>query len=677
MLEAIKTYLTQYWGPYLVILLAAGAAIAAMMLVIREWTAYVSARRKAVYMIYKGVLVLGGGMGLFMLWHWSRLGGLVAVGESLYSAIRLFFVDGTLDFFEKTHLGPPELHIAFAVSYYLVCLAAVLCTATALLSFFRDLTNHIRLWGLSHSRHSYIYVFNELNDRSLAIANDLYENTDYTFYDDKKPRLHLIFCDVHARNDEASFEKISRAEKMGGICFKEDISEIHRELRNRIRRSNRGTDLIESKSNPRNHYFLISEDESENVSQAIAITDDLKGKAKGPKNAQNLLISVFVSGDADGRILDELNVGPDQRTLQPYVVRRMDPAIMLAWNVVTRHPLVGPGAYDEALPQRYRDDERDLRVLLVGAGQYGLALLKTLLWYYQRSRGSITVYLADRNGETEDLLRGTCPDLLKNCNLNDPNDGAYDVQFLPTSDVFGGAFAQQFNQLKDLDAVFIALGDDDSNVEASLHLRTLYDRRHYDDIAAGRTWRPCKFLAVVHSDIRRNNLKNFHTKGLRIQDYDITYVGNYGKVYSYKSIHHPEEEYDARAYNDARKKDKPYFNVWDYLATEYNRLSSLSFRLHLDLMYRLYDDQTMRREGDRICNNRWNVYMRTIGYINPDPDLELSDELFRQNPPRRQWHRGKWHTSITPFDRMGPAEQANNYTTPEIYAMEQERRNKK
>ncbi len=651
--EALQPLLT-HLGIYGWLLLSLSAACGAVGILVYEWSRAVSEQKRAVLLLWKILLILLSGGTLFCLWNGPLLNNVVLIGDSLYGAIRLFFVDGSLDLkLLPAHLADPAVLIPFGLVYYFVCIVAFLCTALTVLSYFRNLYNHLRLWRVSRRKGAYLYVFNEINERGLAVAADLAQNSRQN-YRESNPRIRLVFCgaDSHAQTN-----LISRAEALGAICFREEIQEIHRELRRRICRSNRGGALISGEPeqpayNPPFHYFLIGEDESANVAQAISLAEDLQKSAAG---GQNLMISVFAIGEADGRILDELNVGPDEKTLQPYVVRRIDPALLLAWHLVQQYPLIDPAS---SRAQR----ERHLNVLLVGAGQYGLAILKTLVWYYQRAAGSITVYVADRNKETEERLRGTCPDLLDGCNRADPNDACYDIRFFESADVFGATFARQFAGIPDPDAVIVALGDDDANIEASLHLRTLYDRRHYEDIAAGRPGGGCRFLAVVHNDVKHNNLKNFRSHGLRIEDYGIDYVGNYREVYSYINLYNPQKENLACYLNDLRKKQRPGFMVWDYVATEYNRLSSLSYQMHLDLLEQLYDDDTLDREGDRICNNRWNAYMRTVGYVNPDPDRLPDDAFFQQNPPGRQWHRGKWHTSITAYDRLGPIEQANNYT---------------
>ena len=66
-----------------------------------------------------------------------------------------------------------------------------------------------------------IYIFPELNEKSLALATDIKQS---------HRTAKIVFADVFENNDEVTYELIERARELGAICFKKDILAVNFKL---------------------------------------------------------------------------------------------------------------------------------------------------------------------------------------------------------------------------------------------------------------------------------------------------------------------------------------------------------------------------------------------------------------------------------------------------------------
>ena len=100
----------------------------------------------------------------------------------------------------------------------------------------------------------------ELNERSLALARDITKDNDSRKLLEK---TKVIFTDVFERNEEDNYELRREAKDMGASFIKADIRNI--KLNNRLGEVN---------------YYVLGEDETENLSQALTIYSNHKDKAR-------------------------------------------------------------------------------------------------------------------------------------------------------------------------------------------------------------------------------------------------------------------------------------------------------------------------------------------------------------------------------------------------------------
>lgn len=591
--------------------------------------------------------------------------------ENIYYTIRLFLGDGRE---LKLAAIPDWLDAYYEFVYYLTCIVAVACTAITIVSYFENLFNHLKLFFLARMRRAHIYIFSEFNDQSEAIAAGICADHEADLALHGKhpsPRLLLVFCDVNSGNGEDDIHGMpDDAIAAYAMCFREGVQELYYIIEKYMRRRNmralrqsRSDEAGEKHALSHLHMFLLRAEESINISTAIAVAENEKKASANyrlhseshllrnrmsrwlcllPVPIHGLLVHVFSTGEADGRIVDKLNAKAVDKGENTFFFVRMDLTRMLAHKVVEENCLVDT-----------TDPDKDLHVLIVGAGKDGLAILKTLVWYYQRRAGSITVHVCDINDKVEDALWGEYPALLSGCNHTaDNGDAAYNIRFAPASDIFGRSFAAYFQTLPPLDAIFITMGDDRRNAQAAMHLRRLYDRLYYETIYAAPEKLVCRIFAIVHSDRMAQNLHE-------IEDMGIRFVGSDGEVLQYSTIYSPDVEMHAAAAHVDRGT-----GIEHYRSSEYNRLSSIAEAMHLRFVAQLYGDKLPpNEEMDRICGNRWNAYMRATGWIPSMGEHDLH-ALWKGEATdrRRKWPRGKWHASIANYYDKCRAEQECSYT---------------
>ena len=615
--------------------------------------------------ILKFVFLVLSGSSLYFGYKYVEDISFKGIVESIYSGLKLFFADGDLYETPNAPLNDSSaLSIAYFALYYIICGVAVYCTATAVISIFK---NFAALNELSRrGRHKNLCVFSELNDRTLVIAKSIFNETKQaehnpskdknnniiTFFtrspyelDNKSKKLSFVFCDVFEQNAEICYELLEDARELGALCVKNDVFDVHERLRN--------AKCYKNSENRLTRYFLAGNDQAENVRQAIAIADAERGADSDNERIKNLAIFAFATGEADGEVISSLNVTGDKKAT--YFIRRMNPSIMLAFNIL---------ANKETYLVEASNPDKELTVLVMGMGQYGQEIAKMLCWFYQRHTGGITVHVVDRKKNIADVFGAAFPGLMEYKKSEDPTDDAqFSIVFHEETDLFSGKFSTLVNSdLKDIDAAFVALGDDDLNAEAAIHIRRLLDRAHFDDIANNtgcylekNTKRDLvKIFAIVHDDKRCRNFAVGTT-------YNINFVGNNSEIYNYHNIYDYNKENEAiSAHKRALKINTFDEAINSYNAREYAHLSSLARAYHDDLYAVLYGSDLSTNKYSKTESKRWNAYMCACGYVCKSPDLTSKERedlyLNHKNEPKHRWERGRWHNTIAPYSKKGASE---------------------
>lgn len=445
---------------------------------------------------------------------------------SVYSALRIFILDGDFSSIEKF---TPQDNAAFKVLFSLYAAGlyvfAPFLTFTTILSLFKNLLGELRL---RFCRRKSLYIMSELNARSVAMAESIVARPE---------KALVVFTDVFAQNEESDYELLMRAQDMNAICLKKDVANLP----------------LQKKNQPI-EIFLIGENESENVEQAIKLTQTYKD------SNQKMSIYVFATSSNADYIIDSMDKG--SRVLNA----DFEKAIRLSADAVISHDLSDEQAIDgvfsirrinhiELLVMNVLKDEKTynaifeaaketktLSITILGMGSYGTQFLKAAVWFYQRYgyRLEFNIFdLAQENGDIQKRLTQECPELIRKKPPFAEGDAWHDIQFFTGIDCFCSDFDDlvlktQKQRLEKTQLVFIALGDDDRDIDAAVMIRKLFTQ-----LNPSRTDAPMIY-SVVYDDRKAANLNaGKDRQGLRNYrntPYDIRFIGALSSQYNYSII---------------------------------------------------------------------------------------------------------------------------------------------
>ena len=296
------------------------------------------------------------------------LGGIKTLFLSLYNAICLFVVNGDYDLVMETvqeySQAASTLYTAIFSVLFVVC---PIFTFGFILTFFRNATSYFRLLTKCFRR---VYVFSELNEKSITLARDLKKNA--------KERT-IVFCDVFEDDGEAQFELIGEAKKLGAICFKKDILTLN--LKYHVTRKA----LC---------FFVIGEDQTENTNQALHLIRQYA-------DTGNTHLYLFSDSIESELLLSGVNTGKVK-------VRRIDEVLSLVNREMYYN---GYQIFESACPIEGMQ-EKQITAAVIGMGKHGTEMLKTLTWYCQMNGYFVDIHGFDREEDCEDRFAALCPEIM-------------------------------------------------------------------------------------------------------------------------------------------------------------------------------------------------------------------------------------------------------------------------
>jgi len=489
---------------------------------------------------------------------WPRL--INALFLSAQSAIKIFFGDfdigavaGRLSVIPLNDTIQSLAHLGLVFVSVLAPCLAIGC----LIGLVHRIYQHKIVELLSRRRD--IFVFNELTPATLTLAKSIYN--DYKTRKDKKeikrmPRI--VFCDVFDEENEKSFNLLSGAREINGVCYKDDLLVVDKKLRRYYCR------YEDAKAS----YFLIGDDETENVYQAckLAETYDKPREKTGVKRRLLVYVSAvkecnicvldsltFLKGEqlknekefntfaehmefknttdlnaAYAEICDQTDKLFDcaERTM-PIIIKRIDPIKRLVWKTLLDK--------DNFL---YEKGKKTLPILITGISHYGLEFLKALCWFYQLpvEDFSVDIHIVDQRKDLREYLMGICPELIAYGEHGGDGEARFRITLHSDVDVFGGKLERVIRDtecLHEVRAAFVCLGDDAVNTEIAMKLRSLFLRYNPDNAA--------KIFAVVYDNVLHNNLQQKLNSPDKIKNggyrpYNITFIGALESLYNYKEL---------------------------------------------------------------------------------------------------------------------------------------------
>lgn len=550
---------------------------------------------------------------------------------SIHHTFRVFILDGEFDTIRDAVPNASSLtHVLFSLYAAFLYVIAPLLTFSNVLSLFKNIKGEIRFaW---HKRRPF-YIFSELNERSIVLAESVSE-----IKKDKKPKKKdekpvIVFTDVFEHDEEDDYELLLRVHDINAICLKKDITRLN------VKRKKGQVE-----------FFLMGDDESENIDQAIKLTEE-------NRDFEHRSIYLFSSKPSAGYILDSIEKGdnavsesliqivkenPDAlfdrfdelkyKIDEGFYLRRIDSVELLAKQILHDEYLL------ETLFKRATKEGR-ISILLVGLGKYGKQFLKVALWLYQVYGLDLEISIIDskKKDDLKKSLEQECPEIIsENCS-NKKGDANYTINFIGRKDCFTSDFDKLFKEgeyqekLCKTQLAIVALGDDEKNIETAVNLRRLFE---YMSTVMSMHSSPLIY-SIVYDDKKADSLscvgedKSAH--GIINHSgtpYDIHFVGSLKSQFSY-SIIQSQKEIEAKALEqhlDWVTKTRQLRSY--YCNGGYDEFTS-NVKAHFAKDKKKYFDKNKTYDGWTETWNDDNMYETTPGGL-PDYEHPLKPEKIKE-----------------------------------------------
>ena len=507
---------------------------------------------------------------LFMPYYYNasstNLKWLHAVLVSFYSVLRTFTLDGDYGFFlESTAAGGNVFNTVYLTFTLVVMVAAPFFTFGVVLSFFKDVKAFCKYFI---QRDKITCVFSELNERAVVLAKDLSTKENV-----------IVFSGVNAET-EADKDLVNQVDNFGAICFKKDMHSIKLGL---------------NKWKKKTYFFVIGGDDGENLRHTLKLIENYRDR-------DDTLVYLFSTSVESELVLASIDKGK-------MTVRRVDEA----------RSLINRFLYDEGAilfdsAKLCENGEKQISAVVVGLGQYGSIMLRTLSWFCQMPGYKLKITAFDKDEKAESKIAYHAPAMMARESRGVFAYGVpgYDINIHSGIDANTAEFVDLITKQKDATCVFVALGSDEENVKVAADLRMRFERMYIKPV----------IITIVYDSEKKAILEKIenHTH----QAYDIKFIGDINSSYTEKVIIHSELEkaaLDSHMGWDEAKEDE----FWD---VEYNYRSSVATVLHKKAKLHCgivpiikpeeeltpEDKKEILRQGD-LEHRRWLAYMRSEGFV--------------------------------------------------------------
>ena len=542
--------------------------------------------------------------------------GLYALLESLIFALKTLGGGQDYELLVNIQLTG-VLRSAYLIINYVCFIICPIVTSGLIISFVGDAFDRIR-YSLSLKEKR--YVFSTLNEKSLSLAKTIDKDGVILF-------LNAKDCDEALK---------TKARKEGALLLHGSVL---------------GLKYFKNK---KYRIYLIEKDEDNNVDLAQSLITKIQDKKE-----IKAIIYAFCQSGASVDFLESLI-----RKNSNVEIRCIDETALLCNYLIFEHPLY-------VLPKGHKD----ISVALVGLGNYGLRMLKTVYWAGQIEGLNLKIRAYDKNADKiKEQFIADCP-LLKN------NDT---IQFVK-ADVVTEEFLNEFlNKNNSLDAthVFVCMGDDGLNFTLTeKFFRIFRQKRDFDKEKLPQ------FFTRVRSSKKSHSL--FENSEF-LENRNIHLFGTLESIYSKNTIFNSYLENLAfavhlaywGALNDDKNSQRFKDANHDFKTKEHDRRNSMASAIclnaklfacgvltnalpsheDLDNFKNLINDQTLLIKLSKNEHLRWNAFMATEGYNSTD----INDiKAYAFETKNHKDLISKAHPCIIPWDDLDDLENQYNLIAKE------------
>ena len=494
----------------------------------------------------------------------SVIGGLRAVLLSIFNSIQVFTAGCEFgNVLENMAQCPEWLSIIYQAWISVIYVVAPMFTIGVVLSLFKNVSANLKYF---RTYFKDVYVFSELNDKSIVLASDIKS---------KHKKAAIVFTDVFEDNEEKIYELIEQARNLGAICFKKDILVVNF-------KKHSGSKSIS--------FFAIGSNETENLNQSLKLIENYR-------NRDNTHIYIFSTKIESELLLTAIDKGKVK-------VRRINEVQSLVNRILYER---GSIIFDSA--REDTNGDKRISAVVVGMGNHGTEMVKALTWYGQMDGYRLEINAFDKDELAEEKFVALAPELMSSDynGVDVEGEAQYQITIHPDVDVQTITFADKISKITNASYVFVALGNDDMNINTAVNLRMYFERIKIHPV----------IQAVVYNSQQRRALEGI--ANYRGQAYDIEFVGDIESSYTEDVI------IDSELEDDALKRHLKWGKEEEFWTYEYNYRSSMASAIHMKARVKcgipgadkkeeeLSDDE--RNIIEVLEHRRWNAYMRSEGYV--------------------------------------------------------------
>lgn len=514
-----------------------------------------------------------------------------AAAMSVSQGIRMFVVDtGVSDILKD--LNADVLGNLFYPYKTLICLLYLLAPVFTLSVVLRYFSNFFERFRLLTKRRSSLYVFSDLNTRSLEIAAELRKTAG-----SGRKWTEIIFC-RSSEKDDLNTELEDNARELNAIFVSREI--LHLRLQNKKRNI---------------AYFLISEDEDKNIDDTLQMIENMTGNSSwvtsGRLNQRNTSIYCYATSE-------EAEVLLDSKDKEEIRVVLMDEVRDAVYEHLYKHPL-----YTGMDPLDNMEGKGKISLLIAGGGNTGIKFLKAAVWCGQMQNFDLDIHLIDVKGNLiRKKLEEECPELFM-------ERSGYSID-IHKGNIFSNMAEKYLNMLDDINYCVVCLGEDEDNIRASIWLRKFYYMR--------RNASQPHICAYLESSRKRAALWNLYenTRTKERLYYNIIPFGRRGMCFGDRSDAAFTMEYlglgvQAHYWRLTREsgEEERREAVKNFYDKQSNRRSSIASGIHIGTklwelglgIMRVPHDKKLRQLFDQ-CIHPVDFAMETEGKLNPYYNLE-------------------------------------------------------
>ena len=458
---------------------------------------------------------------------------LTRIADSLVTTVKIFGFDILInDISSEPYYAELEAACTDFTLLNILRIIAPLITLRAALGIFRDYLTQIKYFFTFHRE---AHIFSELNEKSICLAKDIYENSKFI-----KPLI--IFENISADIEEADEGLILACKSIGALFTKKHILDFHF--------------MRLSFFSP--SVYLIDNNAHENLNNVTKLYDEYKN--------HKYKFYVFTTDSNAEFFIDSLEKKNNKATI--HVINQPQ---IIAYNLMINKPLFS-GAVN--------NNSNKISVLVIGAGKIGMECIKTAMWCSRMSRYDFEIRIIDSCDRLKEFEKENYrfDENIKNANIN------INYKFIQV-DINSPEFVKCLHSYSNYNYIIISTGNDELTINTALKTKNEIIRKRVSNNSY--TFRNLPVIVpIILNDNYYELFKDFAKKD---EEANIFYAcGVNSEVFTLKNIHRWYVDEIAMAYYNIYKNipvneyTKEYFDI-----SESDKRSNRAAAVHS--IYKLHD----------------------------------------------------------------------------------------